>query len=87
MFPADFLSSIFVPIPKKTGAVDCAHFRTISLIGHSCKILLNIIHTRIKAKIDVELFDKQCGFYFWPEDDWGLRPLDATGYLHRIHRF
>ena len=60
--PEDFLSSIFVTMPKKAGAVECKDHRTISLISHACKILLNIVHNRIKAKIDSHLSEEQNGF-------------------------
>ena len=60
--PEDFLSSIFITIPKKNGAVNCKDHRTISLINHACKILLNIVHGRIKNKIDAYISDEQNGF-------------------------
>ena len=60
--PKEFLTSIFIPIPKKAGATDCKQFRTISLITHACKILLNIVHNRLKDTIDRNLSDDQNGF-------------------------
>ena len=34
-WPEDFTKSIMIPIPKKANAVDCADYRTISLISHA----------------------------------------------------
>ena len=38
--PNDMSKSIFVTIPKKTGATECELHRTISLMNHVLKILL-----------------------------------------------
>ena len=46
-FPKDFLTSIFMPIPKATKAVKCEEFRTISLISHASKILFHVIKERV----------------------------------------
>jgi hypothetical protein len=42
--------------------VECTDYRTISLMSHVTKILLNIIHERIKNKIDIEVGEEQFGF-------------------------
>ena len=60
--PEYFLSSIFVTMPKRPRAVECREHRTMSLISHACKILLNIIHSRIKVKVDSHLSEEQNGF-------------------------
>ena len=60
--PKDLTSSIFIPLPKKPRAVDCTEYRTISLMSHITKILLKIIHERIKNKIDTEVGEEQFGF-------------------------
>ena len=39
-FPEDFRRSIFVPIPKVSKAQECSDFRTIALISHTSKVLL-----------------------------------------------
>ena len=41
--PADFLKSIFIPLPKTANTAKCEERRTISLIPHVIKILLYII--------------------------------------------
>jgi hypothetical protein len=51
-----------IPLPKKLNAVDCADFRTISLIAHTSKILLKIINNSLQAKADMFLGNTQFGF-------------------------
>ena len=58
-FPEDFLTSIFIPIPKSPKAIKCEDHRTISLISHSCKILLNIFKGRITPLIESNLSESQ----------------------------
>ena len=60
--PADLKKSTFLPIPKKSKAVNCTDFRTISLMSHVTKRLLKIILERNKLKIDVEINEAQSGF-------------------------
>lgn len=42
--------------------MDCANYRTLSLISHTSKILLNIIKNRIKVKVENNIDDDQFGF-------------------------
>ena len=58
----DFLVNEFIPIPKKSGTIECKEHRTISLISHTCKILLHIIRNRLNAKIEENLSEEQNGF-------------------------
>ena len=60
--PEDFRKSIFVPIPKVAKAQDCSDFRTITLISHTSKILLNLIKKRISPIVERHLSDSQMGF-------------------------
>ena len=60
--PADLRSSVFIVLPKKQRAVECAEFRTISLMCHTLKLLLTIILRRISDKINREVGDEQAGF-------------------------
>ena len=39
--PEDFRRSIYVTIPKKPNATECKDYRTISLMPHVMKLLLN----------------------------------------------
>ncbi|GFS24491.1 endonuclease-reverse transcriptase [Elysia marginata] len=60
--PADISKSIFIALPKKPGAVECEHHRTISLMSHITKILLKVIMMRVRNKIKPEIAAEQCGF-------------------------
>ena len=61
-WPEDFVKTVMIPLPKKVNAVDCADFRTISLISHASKIILKIIKNRLQAKADMFLGNTQFGF-------------------------
>ena len=60
--PEDLKKSTFLPIPKKSKAVNCSDYRTISLMSHVTKVLLKVILQRNKTKIDVEISETQSGF-------------------------
>ncbi|GFN80048.1 endonuclease-reverse transcriptase [Plakobranchus ocellatus] len=47
---------------RSLGATECEVHRTISLMSHITKILLNIIMLRIRNKIKPEITEEQCGF-------------------------
>ncbi|GFS07156.1 endonuclease-reverse transcriptase [Elysia marginata] len=53
---------IFIALPKKPGAVECEHHRTISLMSHITKILLKVIVMRVRNTIKPEIAAEQCGF-------------------------
>ena len=38
-WPQDWKRSVFIPIPKKENAKDCANYRTIALISHASKVI------------------------------------------------
>ena len=57
--PSDLRTSVFIVLPKKPRAEECAEFRTISLMCHTLKLLLTII---LKKKINREVGDEQAGF-------------------------
>ena len=61
-WPEDFTKVMMIPIPKKTNAVECADYRTISLISHASKILLKILTKRIENKAKILISDIQFGF-------------------------
>ncbi|XP_050513133.1 uncharacterized protein LOC126888800 [Diabrotica virgifera virgifera] len=60
--PEEWLSSTFVTIPKKRSAKTCEDFRTISLMSHSLKIFLKIIHARFYKKCEENVGEMQFGF-------------------------
>jgi len=60
--PEDLSKSIFIALPKKTGAIECELHRTISLMSHVIKILLRILMMRARSKIKPEIGKEQFGF-------------------------
>lgn len=58
--PKDFTQSR--TISKKGNPTECNNYRTISLLTHASKILLNIIRNRIWKKTEINLREDQFGF-------------------------
>jgi len=54
--------SVFIPIPKKGNAKECSNYRTIALISHTSKVMLQILQTRLQQYVNRELPDVQAGF-------------------------
>lgn len=54
--------TIVIPIPKKSNAVECAHFRTISLISCMSKIILNIKKTNRNTNRKKSIEDSQFSY-------------------------
>ena len=50
--PEEWLQSTFVTIAKKQNAKKCEEHRTISLMSHTLKIFLKVIHRRIYKKLE-----------------------------------
>ena len=42
-WPRYWKRSVFIPIPKKGNAEECSNYRTIALISHASKVMLEII--------------------------------------------
>ena len=61
-WPQDWKRSVFIPIPKKSNAKECSNYRTIALISHASKIILEILQARLKQYANSELPDVQTGF-------------------------
>lgn len=65
IIPKEWLNYIFSRLPKKPNAKHCCEFRTISLMSHSLKVFLIIIHYRkyiyIK-KLELDISVTQFGF-------------------------
>ena len=57
--PHDWKRSIFIRIPKKGNAKECTNYHTISLISHSSKVMLKILHARLQQYVNHELPDIQ----------------------------
>ena len=45
-WPQDWKRSVFIPIPKKGNAKKCSNYRTVALISHASKVMLNILQAR-----------------------------------------
>ena len=67
--PEDLSRLIFMALPKKPGATACELHRTISLMRHVIKFILNIIVFRATGKIRSEIGKEQCGIM----EDTGTR--------------
>ena len=61
-FPEIWTKSIIITIPKKGDLQLCENHRTITLIPHASKILLEIIRRRLKPHIESNLSEEQAGF-------------------------
>ena len=54
--------SVFIPIPKQGNAKECSNYRTIALISHVSKVMLEILQARLQQCVNHELPDVQAGF-------------------------
>ena len=61
-WPQDWKRSVFIPIPKKGNAKECSNYRTIALISHASKVMLQILQARLQQYVNRELPDVQAGF-------------------------
>ena len=60
--PQDWKKSVFIPIPKKSNAIECSNYCTIALISHTSKGMLKILQARLQQYMNRELPDVQAGF-------------------------
>ena len=58
----DWKRSVFIPIPKTGNAKECSHYCTITLMPHSCKVILKILQARFLQYVNHEFPDIQAGF-------------------------
>ncbi|XP_072401085.1 uncharacterized protein [Diabrotica undecimpunctata] len=61
-WPDDWCKLTFIPIYKKGSPTDCNNYRTIDLISHASKVLLNIINETLKSILLPQIPQEQCGF-------------------------
>ena len=61
-WPQAWKRSVFIPIPKKGNAKECSNYRTIALISHTSKVMLNILQARLQQYVNHELQDFQARF-------------------------
>ena len=57
----DWKISVFIPIPRKGNSKECSNYRTIALISHASKVMLNILQARLQQYVNHELPDVQAG--------------------------
>ena len=55
----DWKGWVFIPIPKKGNAKECANYHTIALISHASKVMLKILQARLQQYVNCELPDVQ----------------------------
>ena len=60
--PTEWARSTIVTIPKKGDRKECANYRTLSLMNHTCKALMSIIRDRLQACVEQHLAEEQAGF-------------------------
>ena len=53
----DWKRSVFISIPKKGNAKECANYHTIALISHASKVMLKILQARLQQHMNHELPD------------------------------
>ena len=52
-WPQDWKMSVFIPNPKKGNAKECLNYRTIALISHASKVMLEILQARLQQYVTV----------------------------------
>ena len=73
--PQDWKRSLFIPIPKKTNAKECLHYRIIAFLSHASKVMLK---SKPSQYMNQELPDVQAGFRK------GRETRDQSANLRRI---
>ena len=48
--------SVFIPIPKKGNAKECANYCTIALISYISKVMLKILQARLQQYMNFQMF-------------------------------
>ena len=61
-WPQDWKRLVFILIPKKGSAKECANYCTVAFISHASKVMLKIIQARLPQYVNGELPDVQAGF-------------------------
>ena len=61
-WPQDWKKSVFIPIPNKGNAKECANYCSIVLISHASKVMLKILQARLQQCVKRELPDVKAGF-------------------------
>ena len=61
-WPEEWCKSMVVPLHKKGDMKECSNYRTIALIPHVCKTMLNILQERLRGAVEKHLSEEQGGF-------------------------
>ena len=61
-WPKDWCKSTIVMLPKKGNLKECGNYRSIALIPHMCKVMLNILQDRLKSALEGQISEEQGGF-------------------------
>ena len=61
-WPTPWTQSLIITLPKKGNMQLCQYYRTISLISHSSKVMLEIILNRLKPQAEETIAEEQAGF-------------------------
>ena len=57
--PQDWKRSVFISIPKKGNAKECANYCTTALISHASKVILKILQARLQQYMNHDLASVQ----------------------------
>ena len=60
-WPTLWTLSLIITLPKKGNLQLCQNYRTISLISHSSKVMLNVILNRLKPQAEEIIAEEQAG--------------------------
>ena len=61
-WPTPWTQSLVITLPKKGNMQQCQNYRTISLISHPSKVMLNVILNRLKLQAEKIIAEEQAGF-------------------------
>jgi len=61
-WPTDWTQSEIITLPKVPGTQNCSKHRTISLLCHASKVLLEIIRSRLAYFVLPQIAEEQFGF-------------------------
>ena len=61
-WPTPWTQSLVITLPKKGNLQQCQNYRTISLISHPSKVMLNITMNRLKPQAKKIIAEEQVGF-------------------------
>ena len=62
IWPKAWTQSLIITIPKKGNLQLCNNYRTINLISHPSKVLLNVILNRLRPQAENIIAEEQAGF-------------------------